>query len=250
MKLQELRNFSRESLRNYRRTAFFMAFSYPAVWLVMKAVPDCMAGALIFRTETTSAEIFFSRNPVWRLFLILWNLLSFCILIPMLCSIGGWFSDKLGFTGKKRFFGNGKLYWKSLWFFGKIEVIRFLMLLPFVTACYLTVKAFEQAVLVEDAGIWLFLMIQCFILAFWTGVYYIRFCIGLSAVPFLFIEHPKISTFRAVSLSRRMLDGYHRKLLMILLTGITLPRTVSMLILFLQIRIREYFNDKQEGLTT
>lgn len=243
MKLQELRNFSRVSLRNCRRTAFFMAFSYPVVWLIMKAVPDYMAGALIFQTDTTPAEIFFSRNPFWRVFLILWNLLSFCILIPMLCSIGGWFSDKMGFEGKKRFFGNGKLYWKSLWFFGKIGIIRFLMLLPFMLACYLTGKAFAQAILVEEAGIWLFLMIQCFVLAFWMGLYYIRFCIGMSAVPFLFLDNPDIRALKAVSLSRRMLDGYHKKLFLILLTGITLPRAVSMLILFLQIRIREYFQE-------
>ena len=97
MKLQEISAFAGHSLKGQRKTAWFMAFSYPAVWLMMKTIPDLTAGALIFREEILPADIFFSRDMFWMAFIILWNLLNFCILTPMLCAVCGWFSEQLGF---------------------------------------------------------------------------------------------------------------------------------------------------------
>ncbi|MBR1555941.1 MAG: hypothetical protein IJ644_11210 [Oscillospiraceae bacterium] len=249
MKLQELRTFAGESLNGRRKTAWFMAVSYPAVWLIMKMIPDFMAGALIFRKEAFPADIFFSRDVFWTAFMILWNLLRFCILTPMLCSICGWFSSRLGFGRNKQFFGSGKLYWKSLWLFGKTEVIRFLMLFPFILFCGLAGAAFEKSALSEDAGIWLFLTMQCIIAAVWTGIFYLRFCVNLLAVPFLFLENPEIPALKSVMLSGRILEGRHRHIFLIFCTGLFLPRTVTMLILYLQIRIREFFQEQEKCLT-
>ncbi len=241
MKIRELREFTRESLKYHQKTAWFMAFSCPAVWLIMKLIPDSMAAALIMQKKALPAEIFFSRDSFWTIFLLLWNLLEFCILVPMLCSVGGWFSERLGFSGKR--YRQGKFLLKSLWFFGKIQIIRFLMLMPFVLACVLISQTFQKCVFAEDAGIWLFLTVQCIAAAFWTGIYYLRFCVNLTAVPFLFLENPEISALKAVRLSGKILDGQFRKLFLILCTGGTLPRTVTMLILYLQIRIREYLQE-------
>ncbi|MBE6875979.1 MAG: hypothetical protein E7496_04525 [Ruminococcus sp.] len=249
MKLQEISAFAGYSLKGQRKTARFMAFSYLAVWLMMKTIPDLTAGALIFREEILPADIFFSRNMFWMAFIILWNMLNFCILTPMLCAVCGWFSEQLGFGRKKCFFGRGKLYWKSLWFFGKIAVIRFLMLFPFVLACWLAEKTFEKSAFMEDAGIWLFLTTQCIVVAAWTGILYLRFCSNLMAVPFLFLENSDISALKALKYSGRILEGRHRKLFLILCTGLTLPRTVTMMTLYLQIRIREYFQEQEKCLT-
>ena len=249
MKLQELRRFAGNSLKGQQKTAWFMAFSYPAVWLIMKLIPDFMAGAMIFRKELFPADIFFSRDMFWTAFVMLWNLLRFCILTPMLCSICGWFSVRLGFSMKRHFFGKGKLFWKSLWFFGKIEAVRFLMLFPFMLFCSLAGNAFEKSAFSEDAGIWLFLTVQCLIFALWSGVFYLRFCVNLTAVPFLFLENPDSSALKAVKLSSRILEKNHGKLFLILLTGVALPRTVTMLILYLQIRIREFFQEQEKCLT-
>ena len=245
MKFRELRAFTKETLKANQKTAWFMAYSLPAVWLIMKLIPDSMAGVLIFQKQVLPKDVFFYHDHFWMLFMLLWNLLTFCILTPMLCAVCGWFSGQAGFGRVKYHFGYGKFYWKALYFFGKIQSIRFLMLFPFVLACYLTVRAFEKSALMEEAGIWLFLTVQCLIFAFWTGLYYLRFCVSLSAVPFLFLENPEISALKAVRLSGTMLSGCHRNLFLILGTGLTLPRIVTMLILFLQIRIREYLQEQQ-----
>ena len=239
MKIRELREFTRESLKYHQKTAWFMAFSCPAVWLIMKLIPDSMAAALIMQKKALPAEIFFSRNIFWTTFLIFWNLLEFCILIPMLCSVGNWFSEQLGFS-RRRY---RKFRIKSLWFFGKIQFIRFVVLMPFVLACVLSSQTFQKCAFAEDAGIWLFLTVQCIAAAFWTGIYYLRFCINLLAVPVLFLENPEIPALKAVKLSGKILDGQFRKIFLILCAGGTLPRTLTMLILYLQIRIREYFQE-------
>ncbi len=252
MKIQELRAFSGKILKTDRKTAWCMACSVPAVWLIMKLIPDSMAGMLIFRKQALPADVFFYRDNFWILFTLLWNMLTFCILTPMLCAVCGWFSEKAGFGKRKYHFSYGRFYWKSLWFFAKIQCIRFLILLPFVLACYLTVRAFGKAVFMEEAGFWLFLTIQCLVSAFWAGLYYLKFCISLCAVPFLFLENPDISAFRAVRLSENMLSGRYGKLFLIFGTGLTVPKTAAMLILFLQIRIREYLQEYQiaKGETT
>jgi len=249
MKLQELRAFAGNTLHGRKKTAWFMAFSYPAVWLIVKAVPDLIAGALIFRKEMLPADIFFGRNRFWMLFLWFWNLLGFCILTPMLCTVCGWFSGKLGFSRRKYISKGGKFYRKALWFFGKLEAVRFLMLFPFVLFCRLAGKAFEKSALSEDAGIWLFLTVQCLIFALWSGAFYLRFCVNLTAVPFLFLENPDIPARKAVKLSGRILEKKKAKLFLILFTGFGLSRTVAMLILYLQIRIREYFQEQEKCLT-
>ena len=245
MKIQELRAFAGKILKADRKTAWCMAFSIPAVWLIMQLIPDSMAGVLILQKQTLPADVFFCRDNFWIVFILLWNILAFCILTPMLCAVCEWFSEKAGFKSIKCHFEYGRFYWKSLFFFGRIQGIRMLMLFPFVLTCWLTVKAFEKAVFMEEAGLWLFLTIQCLVSAFWTGIYYLKFRLSLGAVPFLFLENPDIPAFRAVRLSDNLLSGSYGKLFLICGTGLTLPKTVTMLILFLQIRIREYLQEQE-----
>ena len=77
MKLRELKKFSVASVKYCRKTAWFMAFSYPVVWLILRMVSDAVAGALIFQTETTPKAIFYSQNVFWALFSLLWNLFTY-----------------------------------------------------------------------------------------------------------------------------------------------------------------------------
>ena len=244
MMLRDLRKFSGEAFRYCRKTERSMAFSIPVVWLILKLVPDAMAGLLIFRTEITPKEVLFGENDFWALFGLLWNLLTFCMIIPMLCCVCAWFSEKLGFSRSREFSLKGKCYWKCLWFFGQVEIVRFFMLFPCVLSFWLMKKCFWKASFMAEAGIWLFLTIQCFVLGIWLGVFYIRFCVSLSAVPLLFLEYPDMPALKAVLTSGKILQRNHRKLFQIVFTGLTIPRITAMLILFLQIRMREYAQEK------
>ena len=221
-----------------------MALLYPAAVLMMKLIPDVTAFFMLKKTDITPEALFFGKNQTWVLFAVLWGMLRFCILTPLLCSVCSWFAHYLGLNARKQNFFQTGLFFRSLKFFGMTEFIRFLALSPFVSACLLTAYAFRRSTLTEEAGFWLFMMIQALAAAVWMGIFYIRFCVNLSAMPFLFLEDPSRPVLKSIRISWNLLRHQHGKLALILLTGVFLPYTVTMLMLFLQIRIREYFQEK------
>ena len=246
MRMQELHQFTKESLNKYYKTAWGMALFCPMIWLVMKFIPDILSGIVIKITPTTTSEIFFGKNQIWVLFAFLWELLSFCIVIPVFCSACSWFNWLLGFGKKKlHVFQDRYFFWHSIRFFGIIELIKFLVLIPFVLACILTVYAFRKSALQDDAGLWLFATVQGIVACIWTAIYYIKFLISLFATPFLFLEKHNRSVLQAIRLSRKLLDGQYIKLFLILVSNLFLPNQITMLVLFLQIRIREYLQEQE-----
>ncbi|MDE5792885.1 MAG: hypothetical protein K2H66_05085 [Oscillospiraceae bacterium] len=246
MRMQELHQFTKASVSKYHKTAWGMAWLCPMIWLVMKLIPDILSGLLLKLTPTTTSELFFGKIQLWVLFAFLWELLCFCVLIPVFCSVCSWFNWLLGFGKKKlHVFQDRYFFWHSMRFFGVIELIKFLILIPFVSACILTVYTFQKCTLQEDAGLWLFATVQGIAICIWTAIYYIKFLISLFATPFLFLEKPNRSVLQAISLSRKLLDKQYGKLFLILVSNLFLPNQITMLVLFLQIRIREYLQEQE-----
>lgn len=260
MKLQELRQFTRETIRRKPGKAWGIAMSLPAVWLSMELFPDLLAGMLWLKGLLTPESFCFSREPFWIGFLILWGMLRFCVITPVLCGVCSWFRSMLGFTGRiVRPFRDRHFFWDSLRFFGVIRILEFLSLFPLILSGMLTVGAFRESLHQEDAGFWLFLVMQCLCLCFWTTWYALKFRVSLLTVPLLFLEsqeHPGESgicvrsarsvraIWHTVRLSGKILEHQHGKLLLILLTNYQFRDFLAMLILFLEIRIREYFQEK------
>ncbi|MBD5142586.1 MAG: hypothetical protein HDT22_03110 [Ruminococcus sp.] len=245
MKMHELHQFTRESLSKYKKKAWGIALLCPVIWLGMRLIPDILSGLLLKLTPMKTSELFFGRNQFWVLFAFLWELLCFCVVIPVFCSVCSWFNWLLGFGKKKsHVFQDSYFFWHSMRFFGIIELIKFFVLIPFVLACVLTVYAFQKCTLQEDAGLWLFATVQGIAICIWTAIYYIKFLISLVATPFLFLEKPNRPVLQAVSFSRKLLDRQYIKLFFILVSNIFLPNLITMLVLFLQIRIREYLQEQ------
>lgn len=251
MKIQELRQFARDSLHGNYKLAWGMALLYPVLWIVMEAVPDILAGMLWHANIMTSSELLFGKDWLWVLFAVLWEMLRFCIIIPVFCSACSWFSHLLGF-GRKRMhvFRDRYFFWHSMRFFGMIEIMKFFVIFPLMLSGMVTVYAFQKSILQEDAGLWLFAVIQGIAVSIWIIIFYIKFCVSLLATPLLFLEKPDCPVFRTVGLSRKLLDGQYGKIFLILFSGLCLPNQVTMLLLFLQIRVREYLQEQefaQEG---
>lgn len=251
MKMQELRQFTRETIQRKPGKAWSIAMLLPVVWVSMELIPDLLSGILWINGLLTPDRFFFSREPFWIAFLILWNVLRFCIMTPVLCGVCSWFSSMLGFTGKiVRPFRDGRFFRNSLRFFGIIQILEFFSLFPFVFSCILTAGAFRESMKQEDAGFWLFLVVQCLCLCFWTAWLAVRFRVNLLASPLLFLEHPEnsadsvITVWQTVQLSARILEHQHGKLFAIFLTNYRFRDFLAMLILFLQIRIREYLQEQ------
>lgn len=247
MKLQELHSFTKSALQKYPKLAWGMAFLYPALWLLMKTIPDITAAALLNRTPAMTSDLFFGHNRIWVIFVMFWSLLRFCILTPVLCLVCSWFSKLAGFrqsTGSV--IRNTSFMLHCIRFFGETALLRFLALLPFMLSCLLTVSAFQQMSSAGSAGVWLFIMTQALAAAFWTGLYYLHFCAKLVVLPFLFLENRHISVFHAIHTAGDVLHHQYRRLCLIFLTSFSLPRMLAMLTVFLQIRIRECQQEKKK----
>lgn len=245
MRMRELRQFTRETVQRVPGKAWAVALLLPAVWLGMELVPDLL---LVFSWQKhimTSRELLLGNNPFWAAFLILWELLRFCVLMPVLCNSCSWFSSMLGFRKKPvQAFRDRRIFWQGVRFFGGLEILKFFTVFPFVLSCVLTAGAFRKSLLQEDAGFWLFLVIQCLCLCIWSAVFSFRFWISLLATPLLFLENPRCRVWRTVKLSGKILEHQYQKISLIIISNYNFRNMFTMLVLFLQIRIREYLQEQ------
>ena len=145
-------------------------------------------------------------------------------------------------------------------FFGMVSLLRWLLLTPCATLGILAYFALQKSMAMTESGILLFCAVQAITFLIWTVVFCIRFTVGLLAVPFLYLENPEISVFHAVRQSEKMLAGHHGTLFLLLLEYLplmlpivtipfVLPKVVTEVTLFLQIRMKEYAQEVSICLT-
>ncbi len=260
MQFREIQQFTRQTIKGRYMAAFTASLLYPALWLLLKLVPCFLAAVLLACRIMTPRELFLGSLPLWVCGSLLWELLSFCLLTPVKCGVCSWLTDVLGFDsgGENIFFRSFGAYCRGIAFFAGTALCRLLALLPFVLSAAGAVLSFRNSLSAEDGGLWLFLCIQSLCAAVWTGVFYLRFCVGMAAVPFLYLSDPKGSPFLAVRQSQRMLSGRHRALWGMLLRYVPvmasvvtipflLPYFTMNCALFLQIRIHEWAQHQEES---
>lgn len=252
--IRELHHFSRKSLKGHYAKAFGAAMLLLGVWLVLKLVPVFLAGVLLLNGTLTPGGLFFGRKRMWVLFMAMWELLTFCMLLPVRCGTRSWFSHLTELEQpeqERQFFRNGKAYFRALWFFASVKFLRWLAAMPCAAACLLTAEAFRRSAALTEGGLWLFAAVQGIAAVFWAGWFYVRFCVSLSAVPYLFLENPKTGILQAVRTSGKMLSGRHAQLAALVVPYVPaavpvvtipflLPCLLTDLTLYLQLRIREY----------
>lgn len=246
---RELHYFSRRALRGRYRAAWAAAMLGLTVRLAAWLCPAVLAAVLIRRGALRPEALF--TSPHWLLAAALWEAAAFCIRMPVQCGIRSWFTGltELEVPGQERcFFRTAGAYFRGVYFFGMTALLRFLAAAPLAGACVLTVLALRQSIGREEGVLWLFAAVQGAAAAFWAACWYVRFCVSLSAVPYLFLENPRRGVFRTIRLSRRMMAGYHGRFWSIVLpyaaipgiAPLLLPRLMTEITLFLQLRMREY----------
>ncbi len=257
---RELHHFSRRALKGRYTRAWSAAMLETLTRLGTALVPAVLSAVLIARGALTPAGLFFGTQRLWVLFTILWSLFAFCVRIPVLCGTCSWFTHlvELELPGQeRRFFRTVKAYCRGIYFFGTVSLLRWLAAMPLMAACVLTVLAVRQSAGLTEGGLWLFAAVQGLAAVFWTGWLYIRFCVGLAAVPYLFLMNPEVGVLPAVRASCRMLSHRHRQLavltvpylpacLPVVTIPFLLPCLMTDITLYLQLRIREYFQAEQQ----
>ena len=261
MFFRELREFSRKSLKGHYLSAFRTALLCPIVQTATKIVPLVLGAVLIARGTMTSQGILLGNNAMWVLFGILWGIMSFSILLPIRCGVWSWFTALLGMEKHKRkYFNTTGEFFHAVYFFGMVSLLRWLLLTPSAVSGILAYFALQKSTAVTESGILLFCAVQAITVLIWTVIFCIRFTVGLLAVPFLYLENPEISVFHAVKQSEKMLMGHHKRLYALLLGYLplllpivtipfVLPKIMTDVILFLQIRMKEYAQEELICLT-
>ncbi len=261
MFFRELHEFSRNSLKGHYSGAFRTALLCPFMELITGIVPLILGAVLIARGTMTPKGILMGSHAMWALFGVLWGILSFSILLPIRCGVGSWFTALLGMEKQKRkYFATAGEFFHAVYFFGMVSFMKWLLLTPASVAGILAYFALQKSIAVTESGILLFGAVQAVTVFIWTILFCIRFTVGLSAVPFLYLENPEISVFHAVKQSERMLAGHHGKLFLLILRYVpimlpivtipfVLPNIMTDIILFLQIRMKEYAQEESVCLT-
>ncbi len=261
MFFRELHEFSRNSLKGHYLGAFRTALLCPVMEIATGIVPLILGAVLIAKGTMTPKAIFMGNHAMWALFGLLWGIVSFSVLLPVRCGVWSWFTALLGMEKQKRkYFATTGEFFHAVYFFGRLSFIRWIALAPAGIAGILAYFALQKSTAVTESGILLFCAVQAMTIFIWTILFCIRFTVGMLAVPFLYLENPEISVFHAVRQSEKMLAGHHKRLFALLLGYLplalpivtipfVLPKIMTDVILFLQIRIREYAQEELTCLT-
>ncbi len=260
MNFRELYAFTRRSLHGNYRRALAVSLSYGTAWLVLKLIPWLLAGILIANGTLTQRSLLLGSPGRWVMFSMLWAFLRFCLLLPLRCRTCAWFTALSGLERRCRrkcFFPDAAAYLQAIRYFGCVALLRLFAMLPLALGVLGTILAFRYSLEAADAGLPLFAAVQCLLLSAAGLVYYLRFQIGIAAVPFLFLEQPDGSPFAAVRSALRMLHGRQAQLLLLILGYLPavlpvvtipclLPHLLTSTTLFLQICMREWEQRKEE----
>ncbi len=259
MNIHEIECFTNKVLKKRYAAALTAALLYPAMRLLLKLVPCFLAAVFIACGTMTPRELLLGGLPQWALFTVLWELFAFCILTPVKCGVCSWMTDLLGLASgsDNLFFRSPYSYFRGILFFAGAALCRMLMLIPFVMSAGAAVFCFQQSLQETDGGWYLFLAVQGICAAVWMGLLYLRYCAGTAAVPFLYLDAPEGSPFRAVRQSLQLLDGclgiiwrivlrYLPLMLPVVTIPFLLPYLMTNCTLLIQIRIREWTQQQEE----
>lgn len=250
MDYRELYRFSRASLKGHYTAAMRTSWLMPSLYAMYKLVPAGLAGLLVMRGTMLPAA-FWQGGWLWMTFLTLWMLFCAGLMLPVQCAVWSWFGGMLGLSPRRRCFVRVRDYARAAWVMGAAEGLRILAALPVAAAGVLALAALRESTYGENSALWLFAAAQALAAMLWTGVYYIRLRVSLTAVPVLFLRAPRQGAFSHIRTAIRMMDGHHRELwriwlgylpmmIAVLPIPFVLPCLYTNTALFWQVRIREF----------
>lgn len=259
MNFRELFACTRRTIRGRYGRVLGISLLYPLAWLIFRIVPCILAGVLISQGRMTANMLIFGGMPLWTLFSVLWSVLRFGVLLPLCCGTWGRLTALTGLERKKT---EGvrlrtlAAYLRAVYFYACVELQRTLLLLPIIAGLLGAGVFFRYSIDLPEGGFPLFLAAQCLCFAAACGLYYLRFSLGIAAVPFLWLEQPDASPFLAVRKSRDMLRGHYVYFILLIIAYLPtmlpvvtipfmLPHFMVSCTLFLHIRMREW--EQQEA---
>ncbi|MDE5946614.1 MAG: hypothetical protein K2G63_04835 [Oscillospiraceae bacterium] len=247
MKLYQIREYSKVSLKGRKAEAFLISLCIPAIIVFFRLAELCTASIVLYLTDFKPMELFYKSPVAWILFDFICIFLKVLTLSAVISPIIRFFLSILNIQIPD--FKNSGIFIKNLNSIIIIKTVSLIFLMPSVffgiTSVNIIFRGYENG-----NPNTVFLAVHSVTLTVLSLILWIWIVLGISALPFLIIKEKDIGIFRLSIISFRIMKNARRGLLKIILfyTGVmlipfgfisALPEFFSSLTLYINICIKE-----------
>lgn len=210
MKLRQIREYSKESLKGIRTEAFMMSLYIPAIVIFFRLFEICISSIVLYFGGFTPVELFSGTPLLWIIFDLICIFLKIIMLSAAIPTTVKKFSEILRTELPEQKYFN--LFKKNFFSLIIIKIISVLSLMPAVLAGFLCIK-----LIIIEKGNFLFLSVHMITIMIISLFLWIWIMLGISALPFLISKHFETGIFRLVFISFKIMKKSRYGLLKIIL---------------------------------
>lgn len=243
MKLNQIREYSKKSLKGRRAEAFMISLCIPAVIVFFRLIELCTASVILYIYDLSPMKLFYGSEIMWTIFDIICVFFKTILLSGIMAMVIKYFSELLDIKLKEQ---KSTLLFRKNFILGlTVKLLSLIFLLPSVLFGYLSAK-----LILSKNGESVFLMIHTLTLMIISVFIWIWVILGFTALPFLTARESGKEVLKLIPVSFRIIKGSRSGLLKIILFYMptflipflflyTLPEFFSSLTLYINICIKE-----------
>jgi len=247
VKLYQIREYSKTSIKGRRWEVFLVSLIIPSVISFFRLAELCIASVVLYLSDITPMELFYNSPFLWGLLVFIERCLEIimisAVMSPVIKCFSGIFDIEL--PEQK----NTVLFRKNILFVILFRFISFISLIPAVISGYLFAGLIIKGYEYSSSGA-VFLTIHAGVLVIISVFFWIWIVLGMTAVPFLSARNSGKGVIRLIPVSFRVMKNSRRGLFRIILFYIMtvfipfgfiyyLPEFFSSLTLYINICIKE-----------
>lgn len=211
MKLCQIREYSKNALRENKMKSFFIAIFLPSVSLFFRLAEICFASVILYITNIEPMRLFYQPNLFWSVFAVICGILK-CIAFSAIIPAVIWYFSKrvnMNIRSRKRSFSSvlcdSEVFRKSVKSYFLMKFTSLVFLLPVVFFCVMSVRFVLTSYQSGNSEI-LFLTVHSVVLTVLSLILWIWALLGLSVFPFLIVKYRKAGVFRLLIASFKVMS--------------------------------------------
>jgi len=243
VKIKQIREYSRESLKGRRAEAFMISLCIPAVIIFFRMTELCTASVVLYLSNMSPMKLFYGSEIYWIIFDLICIFLKIIIFSTIVPAIIKYFSNLLDIKLPEQKSRN--LFKKNFILNIIIKAVSLIFLMPAVLFGYLSAN-----LILSEKSESVFLIIHTVTLTLVSLLIFMWIVLGMSALPFLVSRYSGNKIFRLIFISFKIMKHargglikiilfYFSTILIPFLSLYTLPEFFSSLTLYINICIKE-----------
>ncbi len=243
MKIKQIREYSRESLKERRAEAFMISLCIPAVIIFFRMIELCTASVILYLGNLSPMKLFYGSEIWWIVFDLICIFLKIIILSAIIPAIIKYFSNLLDIKLPEQ--KSKSLFRKNFILNIVIKSVSLIFLMPAVLFGYLSAN-----LILSRKSESVFLIIHTLTLTLVSLFIFMWIILGMSALPFLVSRYSGNKVLRLIFISFKIMKHARGGLIKIILfytstifipflSLYTLPEFFSSMTLYINICIKE-----------